>query len=180
MASNMITDDFNRVLLLLRKVDILSRQTQNGVEVRQEDHGKAIMAFTIVTVFYLPLSFVTSFFGMNTVDVRETTSTQVTYWAVSLPLTVLTIVVALLVGFKAERIQESLTEMFRKKSAPNLIAVPRGLDYCEQDPLLPLTRRSTGPWIKGALSKAQEKLRFREKNAAKDSVAPVEISSSSV
>lgn len=164
-TSNLIQADSERVRLLLLKLGALTRQTQSGVEVRQENHGKAIMAFTIVTVVYLPLSFVTSFFGMNTADVRDTTSTQIVYWAVSLPLTLLTIGVALLIGFKAERVQESLGEMFGKQHHANSA-------IAQQGSMQTLPERSTGRAIKGVVSKTQNILRFRRKTATSDSTTP--------
>lgn len=59
---------------------------------RQEN---AIYAFTIVTIVFLPLSAISSIFGMNTADVRDMGSGQWLYWAVALPVTLLIIVVGL-------------------------------------------------------------------------------------
>ncbi|KAJ5387319.1 Mg2+ transporter protein CorA-like/Zinc transport protein ZntB [Penicillium cosmopolitanum] len=78
----------------------------SGVEARQEDHGKAISVFTIVTVIFLPLSFVTSFLGMNTTDIRDTDNTQILFWVVSLSLTALITGLSLLIGLKGNEIQE--------------------------------------------------------------------------
>jgi hypothetical protein len=41
----------------------LINRTIQLVNIRLEDHGKAILVFTIVTIIFLPLSFVSSFFG---------------------------------------------------------------------------------------------------------------------
>ncbi|OQE44424.1 hypothetical protein PENCOP_c002G01146 [Penicillium coprophilum] len=101
-----LNDDAGSIDRLLEKADSLAKETQNGVEVRQEDHGKAILAFTIVTVIFLPLSFVTSFLGMNTTDIRDTNYTQILFWAVSLPLTALVIAVSLVIGFRGNELQE--------------------------------------------------------------------------
>lgn len=49
----------------------------------------------IVTVIFLPLSFVSSLFGMNTGDIRTLQSGQWIFWAVAVPLTVLVISLAL-------------------------------------------------------------------------------------
>ncbi|KAL4934217.1 uncharacterized protein BDV17DRAFT_3103 [Aspergillus undulatus] len=56
------------------------------LEVRKESHSKAITIFTIVTVIFLPLSFVTSYLGMNSVDIRDGTFTQGLFWAVAIPI----------------------------------------------------------------------------------------------
>jgi Mg2+ and Co2+ transporter CorA len=69
---------------LTRRCGPLSDQTKQSLEIYEEDHGKAITAFTVVTVIFLPLSFVTSYFGMNTVDIRDMASGQSLFWAVAL------------------------------------------------------------------------------------------------
>ncbi|KAL8673620.1 MAG: hypothetical protein Q9168_001975 [Polycauliona sp. 1 TL-2023] len=46
------------------------QETKQLVDIKVGDQGKAVMVFTIVTVIFLPLSFVSSYFGMNTADVR--------------------------------------------------------------------------------------------------------------
>ena len=84
----------------------LAEQTKQSVEIQQEDHGKVILVFTIVTIVFLPLSFVTSLLGMNTVDIRNSNSTQALFWAISLPLTAVVVALSLLVGFKGYQIRE--------------------------------------------------------------------------
>ncbi|KAF5699192.1 hypothetical protein FMUND_14865 [Fusarium mundagurra] len=59
---------------------------------RQE---RAIYAFTLVTIIFLPISTVSSFFGMNTTDVRDMNYSQWLYWLVAIPVTVLVIVLGL-------------------------------------------------------------------------------------
>ncbi|KND90120.1 hypothetical protein TOPH_05226 [Tolypocladium ophioglossoides CBS 100239] len=59
---------------------------------RQEN---AIYAFTVVTIVFLPLSAISSVFGMNTADVRNMDFGQWLYWAVALPVTLIVIVVGL-------------------------------------------------------------------------------------
>ncbi|MCJ1314658.1 hypothetical protein MMC25_008340 [Agyrium rufum] len=85
----------------------LSAQIKQSVEIQQEDHGKVILVFTIVTIIFLPLSFVTSLLGMNTVDIRNSTSTQGLFWAISLPLTAIVVALSLLIGYKGYDIREA-------------------------------------------------------------------------
>lgn len=59
---------------------------------RQEN---AIFAFTLVTIVFLPISTVSSIFGMNTTDVRDMQSSQWLYWAVAIPLTLFVILTGL-------------------------------------------------------------------------------------
>lgn len=49
---------------LIRRCGPLSNRTKQSLEINEEDHGKAIMVFTVVTVIFLPLSFATSYLGM--------------------------------------------------------------------------------------------------------------------
>jgi Mg2+ and Co2+ transporter CorA len=64
-----------------------SRLNVQLVETQLEDNSKAIIVFTVVTIFFLPLSFVTGFFGMNLEGITGTTSTVKHFWAIALPLT---------------------------------------------------------------------------------------------
>lgn len=57
------------------------------IEVRKESNSSAITIFTIVTVVFLPLSFITSYLGMNSVDIRNGTFHQSLFWAIALPST---------------------------------------------------------------------------------------------
>lgn len=59
-------------------------------------HENAIYAFTIVTVVFLPLSFVCSFLGMNTTGIRDTEAGQWVFWASAIPLTFIVVLLALL------------------------------------------------------------------------------------
>ena len=60
---------------------------------RQEN---AVYAFTIVTVIFLPLSAVSSIFGMNTSDMRDLEQGQWLYWATAVPVTLGVILLGLL------------------------------------------------------------------------------------
>ncbi|KAI8725082.1 hypothetical protein NCS52_00078400 [Fusarium sp. LHS14.1] len=60
---------------------------------RQE---RAIYAFTLVTIIFLPISAVSSIFGMNTTDIRDMEYSQWLYWVVAIPLTVVVIMAGLL------------------------------------------------------------------------------------
>lgn len=84
----------------------LSRQVAQSVEILEEDHGKAILVFTMVTIVFLPLSFVTGYLGMNTIDIRNSQQNQWLFWAISLPLTSLIVALALLVALRGDSIRE--------------------------------------------------------------------------
>lgn len=50
---------------------LTEEQNANKVDVTKDRQELAIFAFTIVTVVFLPLSAVSSIFGMNTVDSKQ-------------------------------------------------------------------------------------------------------------
>ncbi|KAI1420953.1 hypothetical protein F5Y12DRAFT_719022 [Xylaria sp. FL1777] len=53
---------------------------QNDRSIVADTMNKAILLFTGITVVFLPLSFVTSYLGMNLSDLRDTTINQVWFW----------------------------------------------------------------------------------------------------
>jgi CorA-like Mg2+ transporter protein len=77
----------------------LINRTIQLVNIRLEDHGKAVLVFTIITIIFLPLSFVASVFGMNTIDIRQMTSSQSLFWIVAVSLTVGVVAFSVLVAF---------------------------------------------------------------------------------
>lgn len=77
----------------------LVNRTIQLVNIRLEDHGKAILVFTIVTIVFLPLSFVSSFFGMNVRDIRNLEQSQWLFWAVASATTIAVVGFALFFAF---------------------------------------------------------------------------------
>ncbi|KID77360.1 uncharacterized protein G6M90_00g098180 [Metarhizium brunneum] len=75
--------------------DDLERAVVYGLDWTRDRQENAIYAFTIVTVVFLPLSAISSIFGMNTNDIRDMDSGQWLYWAVAIPVTLLIIVIGL-------------------------------------------------------------------------------------
>jgi hypothetical protein len=78
-----------------QKLTVTWQNTQK-IASTKDRQDKAIYAFTIVTIIFLPLSFVSGFLGMNTTDIRNSNSKQWVFWASGLPLTAVVILVALL------------------------------------------------------------------------------------
>ena len=65
---------------------------QNELAIIAESNNKAILVFTVVTVIFLPLSFFTSYFGMNLEGIVNSNKTERYFWAVcgTVALTVVT------------------------------------------------------------------------------------------
>lgn len=84
----------------------LINRTIQLVNIRLEDHGKAILVFTIVTIVFLPLSFISSFFGMNFSDIRDMERTQSLFWIVAASLTIGTVSFSVFLAFSGGAIIE--------------------------------------------------------------------------
>ena len=72
---------------LKQRAKALAIQNVQLIETQQDANGRAILIFTLITVLFVPLSFVAGFFGMNVAGINPTTSTTTHFWAVALPLT---------------------------------------------------------------------------------------------
>ncbi|CCT63521.1 uncharacterized protein FFUJ_01259 [Fusarium fujikuroi IMI 58289] len=73
----------------------LERAITYKMDFTRDRQERAIYAFTLVTIIFLPISAVSSIFGMNTTDVRDMNYSQWLYWVVAIPVTVLVIVLGL-------------------------------------------------------------------------------------
>jgi len=111
-CAEQLASSLDETTSLIRRCGPLSDSTKQSLEINEEDHGKAIMVFTVVTIIFLPLSFVTSFFGMNTVDIRDMASGQSLFWAVAIPLRAVTMGLALLIGYNGDELRDSVASIY--------------------------------------------------------------------
>ncbi|EKG15467.1 Mg2+ transporter protein CorA-like/Zinc transport protein ZntB [Macrophomina phaseolina MS6] len=65
------------------------------IDSNKDRQEAAVYAFTIVTIIFLPMSFVSGFLGMNTADIRDMPHQQWVFWAAAIPLTILIILLGL-------------------------------------------------------------------------------------
>lgn len=107
-----------------------TRVLRYNIEIAEEGDSKAILVFTLVTIVFLPLSFVASLFGMNTVDIRDMTNSQVLFWEVALPLTAIIGGLSLLFAYGGTQIGEWYGKVLenmrqnRSRSGGNPTALP--------------------------------------------------------
>ncbi|CAF9933208.1 hypothetical protein IMSHALPRED_009091 [Imshaugia aleurites] len=77
---------FERLLIDLKQsMDVLFQLRsieQNELAIVSDSQNKAILVFTIVTVIFLPLSFFTSYYGMNLNGIVNTSKTETYFWKV--------------------------------------------------------------------------------------------------
>lgn len=111
----------------------LINRTIQLVNIRLEDHGKAILVFTIITIIFLPLSFISSFFGMNFADIRDMERTQGLFWIIAGSLTVATVAFAIFLAFYGSVIVDKFIawkenrKRRRKSKRPALKEAARGI-----------------------------------------------------
>ncbi|KAK3492602.1 uncharacterized protein B0T23DRAFT_146058 [Neurospora hispaniola] len=76
--------EFEEYELHSKQLRVMNR---NKVDIKKDRQERLIYAFTVVTIIFLPLSAVSSIFGMNTSDIRDMEVGQWAYWAVAIPVT---------------------------------------------------------------------------------------------
>ncbi|KXJ94047.1 hypothetical protein Micbo1qcDRAFT_159003 [Microdochium bolleyi] len=86
-----------------KHVQDLHRRLRHAIEIQEETDHHAIWVFTFVTVLFLPLSFVTSFFGMNVEGIRDMEQSQYMFWIVAIPITSAVIGVSLIYAYRWEK-----------------------------------------------------------------------------
>lgn len=151
--------EYTDLVALRENSDTLVNRTIQLVNIRLEDHGKAIIVFTIVTIVFLPLSFVSSFFGMNFKDIRDMERTQGLFWTISACLTTATVGSAIFLAFFGGSIAEMLRDMsddwkrkWREKRKANR-KVPSRLSEGEGSSSRGLVGRVRKKSLRGALEK---------------------------
>ena len=101
---------------LQARLEDISKHVSRMLEIQQENNGNAIIVFTLVTIIFLPLSWATSYLGMNTADVRNLQQGQWLFWTVALPLTATIMGLALVIVFKGETIREHILRRHTRRS----------------------------------------------------------------
>ncbi|KAI1106049.1 hypothetical protein F4804DRAFT_82626 [Jackrogersella minutella] len=139
---------------------LLKEQVKQTIEILEENHGKAIRVFTIVTVFFLPLSFISSFFGMNTTDIRDTDYDQRFFWIVAIPVTVVVLALAFFYGYKGDAIEERVLALMHDRSERRHQELPKktvtwGTVTSEPNPVENTFRHRIPPWLKPARKRKQ-------------------------
>ena len=92
---------------LLQTLNDLEAKARHRIEVLEEDNSKTVLVFTVLTAIFLPLSFVTSYFGMNTKDIRDLERSQTLFWAVGLPVTFAVVVLAILGANNTDKLRNA-------------------------------------------------------------------------
>jgi hypothetical protein len=137
----------NRLIDIDSRLEDVSNHVSRMLEIQKENNGNAIIVFTIVTIIFLPLSWATSYLGMNTVDVRNLEQGQWLFWTIALPVTTVVIRLAVLVVLKGESIREFLIKREGAKDRGIMNARSRSLSRRELTwPQKTALGRSTTAW----------------------------------
>ncbi|KAI4212909.1 MAG: hypothetical protein LQ351_004434 [Letrouitia transgressa] len=91
---------FTGLILVFSQLFQLRTIEQNELAILAESNNKAILVFTMVTIIFLPLSFFTSYFGMNLKGFASTTRTEGYFWSVGGTATVCIVVITIIIGFR--------------------------------------------------------------------------------
>ena len=105
-------DDFDELQVQAETARFLAAQS---ISLKAESNNKAIIVFTVVTIVFLPLSFVTSYLGMNTSDLRDMKSGQTLFWAIGAPVAFVVLSAALMAAFYGTLTQRVLGRAWRAK-----------------------------------------------------------------
>lgn len=105
-------EDFNELQTQAETARFLAAQS---ISLKAESNNKAIIVFTVVTIIFLPLSFVTSYLGMNTSDLRNMERGQTLFWAIGAPVAFVVLSAALLAAFYGTLTQRFLGRAWRVK-----------------------------------------------------------------
>ena len=71
---------------MARRASDLESWNLRMIESNKDTQDKAALAFTSVTVFFLPLTTLASILGMNTNDIRNMRYNQWLFWVVAVPM----------------------------------------------------------------------------------------------
>lgn len=113
----------------------LALKVKQSTEINEEDHGKAIFVFTVVTTIFLPLSFVTSFLGMNTTDIRDTTYSQSLFWMIALPVTAIVMALVMGVAYNSDGLKDlfsRFSQTYHRQDSQRLRSVHSQVDQTNQ------------------------------------------------
>ncbi|KAK4198538.1 hypothetical protein QBC40DRAFT_283526 [Triangularia verruculosa] len=91
----------------------LEEFNRNKLDTTRDRQERAIYAFTIVTIIFLPLSSIASIFGMNSSDVRDMELGQWAYWATAVPVTIFVIFLGLWWTGEMGNVMRAVVEWFQ-------------------------------------------------------------------
>ncbi|KAJ4251070.1 hypothetical protein NW762_011721 [Fusarium torreyae] len=116
-----LQDRINEIHQLRQQTASLRERVRQMIEILEEGHGRAIRVFTVVTLFFLPLSFTSSFFGMNTTDIRDIGYDQRVFWTVSIPVTAGILALAFIYAYKGDEIEDYITLAINSRKAKRAV-----------------------------------------------------------
>ena len=98
---------------LIERANSHAIQNVQLVETFQDDNSKAIFVFTMVTILFLPMSFVAGFFGMNVIGISADKTTLGHFWTISLSLTFGIVIPCTVVALKGEDVFFGVARVYR-------------------------------------------------------------------
>ncbi|KAL1840531.1 hypothetical protein VTJ49DRAFT_352 [Mycothermus thermophilus] len=154
----------------------MQHRVRQMIEVMDEDHGKAIRVFTVVTVLFVPMTFVSGFFGMNTIDIRDIDANQTLYWIIAIPVTLMTLFAAFAYGYKGDEIGDWIHKKYRnfrpsraemKRTAIMERQRVESMSLTEGEPVVPVERHPTREFMAKVKAAARDRFRRRKRREFK-------------
>ena len=108
-----IQDQMKNCDELIERAKSHAVQNVQLVETFQDDNSKAIFVFTMVTILFLPMSFVAGFFGMNVIGISAQETTLRHFWTISLSLTFGIVIPCTIIALKGEEVFFGVARMYR-------------------------------------------------------------------
>ncbi|KAL9612418.1 MAG: hypothetical protein Q9167_002966 [Letrouitia subvulpina] len=102
--------------------DLKTSLDVNEMALMAESNNQAILVFTIVTVVFLPLSFFTSYFGMNIKGIADTEKSERYFWTVCGSTTVSIVILTLLFGFRRQLYDAIWTNRLYSRPSNNALS----------------------------------------------------------
>lgn len=131
------------------------------IESSKDRQETAILVFTVVNIIFLPLSFVSSFFGMNTADIRNLGTPQWIFWASALPLTAIVIGVSLFVAQKIEPVEDIWNRVMNRWRGEGVSGQPLAIPTAsaqQADSQAPSAQHRSGPRRRPTQASVEERV----------------------
>jgi hypothetical protein len=101
-----IVRGLQKLAILIARFDGLEQRSlklrETVKEMVDSSHERAVRVFTTATVSFLPRSFVTSFIGINTSDIRNIDGGQTLFWADVIPISAALVCLSFVYAYKGD------------------------------------------------------------------------------
>ncbi|KAK7208528.1 hypothetical protein BZA70DRAFT_245301 [Myxozyma melibiosi] len=140
-----LSDVADHVLAFTDNIDLMRQSTESMINLifntMSVQENEAMRQLTLVTIVFLPLTFLTGYFGMNFKEFGALDNTTMYFWAIAIPVTVAVIWVILYpwIGAKVARIRRYYQKKAAKRTHQQYASYVRnrkGQAYMQSEPVV--------------------------------------------